>query len=272
MTTTGGQNKADERLTRMAFHVSCLNSGDCSARRIGSDIKHVSLYFWHAWLHRWKLLTILGIATVLIALFVIRPFEGGAKDALHRWFAPSRWKDSSLWLSWSGEWLYHLLVVGGLWGLGTILRSRRLQVLGISVLIAIAAASVTSRMGKTGFGRLRPIVAERHELPDTFIGPTFRAKTYVVGDVADLKATKFQSFPSGHTTAGFATSMPIQLVHPVIGIPFTTYSAIISLSRTYNNQHYPSDLFAGLILGMVCSLPTRRLFKEMRAEIRPEVE
>jgi len=272
MTTASGQNKADERLARMAFHVACLNSGDCSARRIGSDIKHVCLYFWHAWLHRWKLLTALGIATLLLALFVVRPFEGDAKDALHRWLPATDWKDASLWFSWSGEWLYHLVVIAGLWGLGTFLRSRRLQVLGVSVLIAIAAASVTSRIGKSGFGRLRPIVAERHELPDTFIGPTFRAKTYVVGEVANLKPTKFHSFPSGHTAAGFATSMPIQLVHPLIGIPFTAYSAIISLSRTYNNQHYPSDLIAGLILGIACSLPTRRLLKDMRTETSSEVE
>lgn len=247
----------------MAAHAAVLRDGSCSIWQLGSDLKHVTLYFWHNFLHMWKWLLLSFVITLGVALWGIRPFESGFNQALGECFSGASWKSVSEWLSWSGEWLYHVFPVVGIWILGTLLRSRRLQVLATCVLIAIVFASVTVRVGKISFGRLRPIVVERYDMSDTFVGPTLRARKFTFPQ-GEINATKFESFPSGHTAAAYATSTPIQLAHPLIGIPWTAYSTFIAFSRTYNNQHYPSDLFAGLVLGVVCSWPTRRLMKQIK--------
>ncbi len=200
-------------------------------------------------LYKWWLVAT-GLLTVAIALGLIRPWEGGAKDWLHLRLAPAVWQDPTAWISWSGEFLFHLVGFLGFWLLGLLRKSRRMQVLAVCILVSVIGSSVVARAGKFSFGRLRPIVAERNEVPDTFIGPTLKPK--------------YHSFPSGHTAAAFATATPVLLACPPAGIPFTAYATLIAASRTYQNQHYLSDLFAGLIIGIVFSLPTSRLLKDIR--------
>ncbi|THF73033.1 phosphatase PAP2 family protein [Cohnella fermenti] len=60
---------------------------------------------------------------------------------------------------------------------------------------------------------------------------------------------KDPSFPSGHTTAGFAMLTPWMLAQPLL-IPLLLPLAIgIGLSRVYFGLHFPSDTLAGALLG-----------------------
>ena len=64
------------------------------------------------------------------------------------------------------------------------------------------------------------------------------------------------SFPSGHTTAAFATATSLTLAFPkwYVAVPAYTYAAAVAYSRMYLGVHYPSDVLGGMIIGIGSSL------------------
>lgn len=72
------------------------------------------------------------------------------------------------------------------------------------------------------------------------------------------------SFPSGHTFASFASSTAILRNHKRIGIPALVLAVLIAFSRLYLYVHYPTDVLAGLLLGILTgylgNLAARKLF------------
>jgi membrane-associated phospholipid phosphatase len=64
------------------------------------------------------------------------------------------------------------------------------------------------------------------------------------------------SFPSGHTTAAFATATSLSLAFPkwYVIAPSYAYAAAIAYSRMYLGVHYPTDVLGGIISGAGSSL------------------
>lgn len=58
------------------------------------------------------------------------------------------------------------------------------------------------------------------------------------------------SFPSGHTLASFEASTAIFIRNKKLGIPALVLAVLIAFSRLYLYVHYPSDVFAGAVLGI----------------------
>jgi undecaprenyl-diphosphatase len=56
--------------------------------------------------------------------------------------------------------------------------------------------------------------------------------------------------PSGHAATAAAAAGVVALLHPRLRLPLISLFAAIGLSRVYLGVHYPSDVLAGLALGL----------------------
>ena len=60
------------------------------------------------------------------------------------------------------------------------------------------------------------------------------------------------SFPSGHASSSFAAVTVLFLAGSTWRRPAAVLAALIAFSRLYLFVHYPSDVIAGILLGMLC--------------------
>ncbi|HLC17898.1 MAG TPA: phosphatase PAP2 family protein, partial [Thermodesulfobacteriota bacterium] len=61
---------------------------------------------------------------------------------------------------------------------------------------------------------------------------------------------RYNSFPSGHSTVGFAVAFILGRTYPSLRLPLYAVAALIAASRVYLGSHYPSDVAAGAALGL----------------------
>ncbi len=71
------------------------------------------------------------------------------------------------------------------------------------------------------------------------------------------------SFPSGHTATAFATSVIYAHHYPKLTIPLLLYSSLVGFSRVYTEEHYPTDVLAGMALGAGISYLVLKFKKEI---------
>lgn len=62
------------------------------------------------------------------------------------------------------------------------------------------------------------------------------------------------SYPSGHTYASFAFATALLCCNKKLGIPAIILACMISFSRLYLYVHFPSDVFCGILIGILTSL------------------
>jgi len=64
------------------------------------------------------------------------------------------------------------------------------------------------------------------------------------------------SFPSGHTMNGFVSATILFYFHRSLGIVAYAIASLIAFSRLYLFVHYPSDVLAGAVFGVITALMT----------------
>ena len=62
------------------------------------------------------------------------------------------------------------------------------------------------------------------------------------------------SFPSGHTMVSFAAATVFWHWNRKVGIAAYLFAAIIAFSRLYLFVHFPSDVFAGAVIGVLIGI------------------
>ena len=93
-----------------------------------------------------------------------------------------------------------------------------------------------------------------------------RPRPFTVTDIALLieMPTGF-SFPSGHTASSFAVATAICFWSRRWGIAALVLATLIAFSRLYFYVHYPTDVLAGVILGIACAFAARAIVRKAKA-------
>lgn len=66
------------------------------------------------------------------------------------------------------------------------------------------------------------------------------------------------SFPSGHSLASFEGAVSILLYHKKWGVAAVVLAALIACSRLYLFVHFPTDVLAGSLLGILIAVIVHR--------------
>lgn len=91
----------------------------------------------------------------------------------------------------------------------------------------------------------------------------FRDRPFAVHDVnLLLPHIESNSFPSDHAAAAFAIAIMFYLFSKRIGFTYIGFAALVSFSRIWTGKHYPTDVIAGILLGVVLSVSLYRLLQK----------
>ncbi|MBI5635011.1 MAG: phosphatase PAP2 family protein [Nitrospirae bacterium] len=125
-----------------------------------------------------------------------------------------------------------LAVSVSLFVVGKLFRSRISEV-AKSLIFGFLVSGIASQILKNIFGRMRP----KFTTDTIFIGPSLR----------DM----YHSFPSGHTAVVFCFASVLSGYYPRFSLLFYFAAAIAGFDRIFLFQHFPSDVIAGAMLGLV---------------------
>lgn len=122
------------------------------------------------------------------------------------------------------------------------------------LVIAISASGLMNTLIKWIAGRNRPINLFNHGL--------FGFDFFEVG-------YELNSFPSGHALIPFSLAAALSILFPRFGFLAFVPAAAIALSRVAITAHYLSDVIAGAVIGVVCTLMVKYYFDRFKIELTP---
>lgn len=157
------------------------------------------------------------------------------------------------WLSYLGKGWVQGLFCFFLIGISLLLKKdARMAEAGKKGLYSVAFAGLLIQVIKHLIGRPRPKVIDA--VGFTF-GPSF--------------AAGFDSFPSGHAASAFAFASSLTVFYPGMRYPLYIYALLVSFSRIYVGAHFPSDVFAGIVMGLwVGRTVTTRRWEDIKISMK----
>jgi len=111
------------------------------------------------------------------------------------------------------------------------------------LVVAVSGAAAAGLKAVTG--------RERPSHLDQTVGEERRA---FLGPSRGLRESPFQSFPSGHTTAAWASATALAAFYPPAAPVCYAVAVAAGVNRVVKHQHFLSDVVAGALLGHVTAL------------------
>jgi membrane-associated phospholipid phosphatase len=173
-------------------------------------------------------------AAAVLTLFLVMPsldksllgaFNAWGRDSLGRLFAEGAY--------WAGHGVVQIALCLLWMGAAKYYKSKAGMYQGVAGLAAVIASGILVQVFKHLVGRARP----RMTLPPwEHFGPSFDSDLH--------------SFPSGHTTTSFALAAVLAARFPRQAWIFYGVAALVGVGRVVGGSHYPSDVLAGVVLGL----------------------
>lgn len=193
----------------------------------------------------------LGAMVLILAL--LASIDVLASRATIAW--PESWRAPFLFITDYGlsDWiLIPSLVLSVLFGLATIptrgvwkAATGEAALLSIFVLLGVGVPGLITNLLKRLIGRGRPT---EFETDGAFAFHNF------------LNDWTFQSFPSGHSATAVATAFVVGFLVPPLFPIFLVIGIAVAISRVPIGMHYPTDVFAGIVVGMLGAYLVRNIF------------
>ncbi|MBR5329096.1 MAG: phosphatase PAP2 family protein [Firmicutes bacterium] len=79
------------------------------------------------------------------------------------------------------------------------------------------------------------------------------------------------SFPSGHTASSFATAFAVFLKDKKIGTAAVIWAALVGFSRLYFCVHFPSDVFVGMLEGILVATIVTLVIDKLRQKFQKKI-
>ena len=109
--------------------------------------------------------------------------------------------------------------------------------------------------------------------PDELRPISYLSENFPVHIIEGVTMRRTHSFPSGHTTTAFAMALIMAYI-----INRKSWSLILPLlallagySRVYLAQHFPTDIFAGMCIGIVSAILSLLAYKEITPRLNKRV-
>lgn len=177
---------------------------------------------------------LLGMAAGLVLLFIMPSYDKSILDAFSAWGQDGLGRlfaEAAYWLGHGAVQICLCL----LWvAAAKYFKAKAEFYYGAAGLAAVIGSGIIVQVIKHLVGRARP----RMTLPPwEHIGPSFDSDLH--------------SFPSGHTATSFALAAVLASRFPRQAWIFYGVAGLVGVGRVVGGSHYPSDVLAGAILGLV---------------------
>lgn len=203
---------------------------------------------------RWWFAVACVLALLAVALVMDRQVSvavQGWPDAIRTVIAQFTPYGESAWILWPSGVLYLITALVALLVRWKLMRTMLWQFAALYAFIfcGVGAPSLLTTIIKRIIGRGRPVHFDE-------VG--------ILGFKWNLWDWTYQSFPSGHATTAFALAAVLGFLSERWFYPALLLAGLIGLSRVTLGVHYPSDVLAGAVIGLLGAYAIRLAFADRR--------
>lgn len=102
---------------------------------------------------------------------------------------------------------------------------------------------------------------------------SYLSESFPVHQIAGVEMRRLHSFPSGHTTTAF--TMALIMSHMINKKAWSIILPLLALtaaySRVYLAQHFPTDLLAGMCIGIISAILALLVYKKIIRRLNEKV-
>ena len=107
-------------------------------------------------------------------------------------------------------------------------------------------------------------ILKRVVYPDELRPISYLSEIFPVHVVDGVTMRKVHSFPSGHTTTAFAMALIMAYIinRKFWSVILPLLALLAGYSRVYLAQHFPTDIFAGMCIGIVSAILSLLIYRK----------